>query len=249
MLLQDHIAVVTGGASERGIGRATAELMLAHGAAVAIVDSNEEALAATCAALGERARGYVGNVTDWDQTRDCFARIVADLGVPHTLVNNAGITQPKGLLEIADADFDAVIGVSLKGGFHCAKAVVPYMARQRRGSIINMSSVSAERGGGIFGGPHYSAAKAGLLGLMRALARDHAREGIRVNAIAPGFIETGITGDNLSAEQRQMIAESIPMGRMGAPLDVARVCVFLASELSEYVTGEVIDVNGGMHIY
>lgn len=248
MLLKNHVAIVTGAASERGIGRAIAQLMIDHGATVAVLDINNDALGKTCEALGDKARGYRCNVSDWAQTKACFDQIVADLGVPHTLVNNAGITQPKGLLEIEEADFDAVIGVSLKGSFFCSKAVVPYMQREHRGSVISISSISAERGGGIFGGPHYSAAKAGMLGLTRALARNHAREGIRFNAVCPGFVETDITAGRLSAEQHQAIEDSIPMGRTGVPQDVARVCVFLASGLSEYVTGEVIDVNGGMHI-
>lgn len=248
MLLENHVTVVTGAASKRGIGRATAKLMIEHGATVAMLDTNSDALNVTCKELGDRARGYVCDVTDWTGAKACFAELVADLGVPHTLVNNAGITQSKGLLEIEEADFDAVIGVSLKGSFFCSKALIPYMQREQRGSVINISSVSAERGGGIFGGPHYSAAKAGMLGLTRALARNYARDGIRVNAVAPGFVETDITAGRLSPEQHRAIEESIPMGRTGSPRDVARICVFLASELSEYVTGEVVDVNGGMHI-
>lgn len=248
MLLNSQVAVVTGAASPRGIGRATAELMLEFGASVAILDTNEEALDATCKQLGDRAKGCVCDVTDWSQTRRCFDSIVNDLGLPRILVNNAGITQPKRLLEIEEGDFDAVLAVNMKGTFFCSKAVVPLMKQAGGGSIINMSSVSAERGGGIFGGPHYSAAKAGILGLTRALARDHARDGVRVNAVAPGFIETDITGGKLTNEQHEAIAESIPMGRTGRPLDVARVCVFLASDLAGYVTGEVVDVNGGMHI-
>lgn len=248
MLLDNHLAVITGAASARGIGSATARLMMQHGAQVAILDTDRDALDSTCESLDDGAHGYRCDVTDWTAIQECFQRIVQELGPPDTLVNNAGITQPKGMLEIEESDFDAVIEVNLKGTFFCTKAVLPYMQERGRGSVINMSSVSAERGGGIFGGPHYSAAKAGVLGLMRAVARNHAREGIRCNAVAPGFIETDITAGKLSAEQHQGIRESIPAGRTGSPEDVARICVFLASELSEYVTGEVVDVNGGMHI-
>lgn len=248
MLLQDHIAVITGAASPRGIGRATAALFLEHGATVAVLDRDRETLERSCAELGECARPYACDVTDWASVQAAMEAVVRELGVPHTLVNNAGITQPRGLLEIEERDYDAVLDVNLKGTFFCCKALVPHLQRAGRGSIANMSSVSAERGGGIFGGPHYSAAKAGILGLTRALARSHAADGIRVNAVAPGFIETDITAGRLTEAQHRQIRESIPMGRTGQPLDVARICLFLASELSEYVTGEVIDVNGGMHI-
>jgi NAD(P)-dependent dehydrogenase (short-subunit alcohol dehydrogenase family) len=122
------------------------------------------------------------------------------------------------------------------------------MRKQKKGSIICISSVSAERGGGVFGGPHYSAAKAGILGLAKAIAREVAPEGIRVNAIAPGFIDTDITHGKMTEEQRAVLVQSIPMGRIGQPIDVARACLFLASPLSEYITGEVLDVNGGMHM-
>jgi len=248
MLLEDHIAVITGAASPRGIGRATAELFLEHGATVAVIDRDRQALETTCRELGERAHPYACDVTDWESVRSAIESVVAELGVPHTLVNNAGITQPKGLLDIEEGDFDAVMDVNLKGAFFCSKALMPHLTSAGRGSIVQMSSVSAERGGGIFGGPHYSAAKAGMLGLMRALARNHAADGVRVNAVAPGFIETDITAGKLSDAQHRQIRESIPMQRTGRPLDVARICLFLASDLSEYVTGEVIDVNGGMHI-
>jgi NAD(P)-dependent dehydrogenase (short-subunit alcohol dehydrogenase family) len=164
------------------------------------------------------------------------------------LVNNAGITQPKRIDEISEDDYDAVLDVNLRGTFLCSKAVIPHMRKAGKGSIVSMSSVSAKRGGGVFGGSHYSAAKAGIIGLTRAMARELAPEGIRVNAVAPGLIDTDITKGKLSPELKAQIIDTIPMKRMGLPIDVARACLFFASELSSYVTGEIMDVNGGMYI-
>jgi NAD(P)-dependent dehydrogenase (short-subunit alcohol dehydrogenase family) len=164
------------------------------------------------------------------------------------LVNNAGVTQPKRIDQITISDYDIVMDVSLRGAFLCSQAVLPFMRQCGRGSIICISSVSAKRGGGIFGGPHYSAAKAGMLGLARALARDLAPENIRVNAIAPGLVDTDITGGQISAERMAAIIKDIPLGRIAQPLDIARACLFFASSLAGYVTGEVMDVNGGSHI-
>lgn len=248
MLLRDKVAVVTGGASPRGIGYANAKLFAEHGARVAILDLDDVGAAESASSLGESHRGYGCDVTRWDEVERVFAQVASDLGAPTVLLNNAGITQPKRLLEIDDTDYDAVMNVSLRGSFLCSKAVVPHMQRAGGGSIVSISSVSAKRGGGIFGGPHYSAAKAGIQGLTRALARDLAADNIRVNAVAPGFIQTDINAGKLSPERLEDVKGSIPMGRLGQPIDVARTVLFFASELSDYVTGEIMDVNGGMHI-
>ncbi|MEM2927092.1 MAG: 3-oxoacyl-ACP reductase FabG [Candidatus Bathyarchaeia archaeon] len=248
MLLQDEIAVITGGASKRGIGRSTAKLFAEHGAQVVILDIDGEGAEETARSLGPEHRGYRCDVTKRKEVEEVFARIVKELKTPTVLVNNAGITQPKRVADISDADYEAVLDVNLRGTFLCTQAVLPYMRRQKKGSIICISSVSAERGGGIFGGPHYSAAKAGILGFAKAVAREVAPEGIRVNAIAPGLIDTDITQGKLTEQLKGVILQTIPMGRIGQPLDVARACLFLASYLSEYITGEVLDVNGGMHI-
>ena len=165
------------------------------------------------------------------------------------LVNNAGITQPLKFMEIEGAHWDAVLDVNLRGVLNLSQATVPHMRERRAGSIACMSSVSAQRGGGIFGGPHYSAAKAGVLGLAKAMARELGPDGIRVNCVTPGLIQTDITGGKLTPAMKTEIAATIPLGRLGEAEDVARIFLFLASELSGYVTGAVIDVNGGMLIH
>ncbi len=248
MLLRGEVAVVTGGASEHGIGRATARLFAEHGAHVAVLDIEGQGARQAAESLGSEHRGYQCDVTKQSEVEAVFSRVVEELGVPSILFNNAGVTQPRRTEEITEADYNRVLDTNLRGTFLCSKAVLPYMRRLGRGSIICMSSVSAKRGGGIFGGPHYCAAKAGILGLARAMARELAPEGIRVNALAPGLIHTDITKGKMTAEQEADIIRSIPMGRIGEPIDVARACLFFASSLSEYITGEVMDVNGGMHI-
>jgi len=248
LLLNGEIAVITGGASKRGIGRATAKLFAEHGARVAILDLDGEGAREAARSLSPEHRGYKCDVTNRKEVEEIFAKISQELGLPTILLNNAGITQPRRIAGITDADFDAVLNVNLRGTLLCSQTVLPYMRKQKRGSIICISSVSAERGGGIFGGPHYSAAKAGILGLVKAIAREVAAEGIRVNAIAPGLIDTDISQGKLTKELKANLVQSIPMGRIGQPLDVARACLFFASPLSEYITGEVLDVNGGMHI-
>jgi NAD(P)-dependent dehydrogenase (short-subunit alcohol dehydrogenase family) len=165
------------------------------------------------------------------------------------LVNNAGITQPLRIMEIGPADYDAVLDVNLRGTLYMSQAVIPQMQAQRAGSIVNLSSVSAQRGGGIFGGPHYSAAKAGVLGLTKAMARELAPANIRVNAICPGFIATDITAGKLTPEMMKTILDGIPMGRAGEAADVAGCALFLASDLSAYCTGTEVDVNGGSLIH
>ena len=165
------------------------------------------------------------------------------------LVNNAGITQPAKTCDITGADYDRILDVSLRGTLYMTQAALPAMRRQQSGSIVCISSVSAQRGGGILGGPHYSAAKAGVLGLARAMAREFGVEGIRVNCITPGLIETDITQGKLSPEKKQEISDTIPLARLGRADDVAGACVFLASDLSAYCTGVTLDVNGGMLIH
>jgi NAD(P)-dependent dehydrogenase (short-subunit alcohol dehydrogenase family) len=249
MLLDGRVAIVTGAASERGIGRATAKRMAAHGARIAILDLDAGAAEAAAGGIGADAIGLACDVTDRAACTRAVAAVSERFGAVDVLVNNAGITQPLTFMEITDADYEAVGDVSLRGTLHMSQAVVPTMQRRGGGAIVNISSVSAQRGGGIFGGPHYSAAKAGVLGLSKAMARELGPDGIRVNAVTPGLIQTDITGGKLTAEMRAKILEGIPLGRLGEVDDVAGICVFLASELAAYVTGAVVDVNGGMHIH
>jgi NAD(P)-dependent dehydrogenase (short-subunit alcohol dehydrogenase family) len=188
-------------------------------------------------------------VTDKNSCIAAIEQVVGEFGQIDVLVNNAGITQPLKLMDIAPENYDAVLDVSLRGTLYMSQAVIPQMRRQRSGSIVCMSSVSAQRGGGIFGGPHYSAAKGGVLGLGKAMARELGPDGIRVNSVAPGLIQTDITGGKLTDDLKVEILKGIPLNRLGDADDVARACLFLASDLSSYITGATIDVNGGMLIH
>lgn len=249
MLLKDKVALVTGAAGINGLGFATAREMAAQGARVAILDLARAEPEAAAARIGEPHLGLVADVTDKAACEAAVAKTVEAFGRIDVLINNAGVTQPVKTLEITGADYDRILDVSLRGTLHMSQAVLPFMKRQRSGAIVCISSVSAQRGGGIFGGPHYSAAKAGVLGLARAMAREFGNDGIRVNCVTPGLIETDITQGKLTPERKKEIADSIPLARLGRPADVAGACVFLASDLSAYCTGITLDVNGGMLIH
>jgi NAD(P)-dependent dehydrogenase (short-subunit alcohol dehydrogenase family) len=249
MLLKDRVALITGGAGPNGLGFATAKLMAEHGAKVVIMDLAAANPAGAAAQLGGDHMGVVGNVVEKKATEAAVAQVLARYGRIDVLVNNAGITQPRKTVDISEADYDAVMDVSLRGMLLVSQAVIPAMQKQKSGSIISMSSVSAQRGGGILGGPHYSAAKAGVLGLTRAMARELGGDNIRVNAITPGLISTDISKGKLSDEQKETIRGQIPLARLGVAHDVAGACLFLASDLSGYCTGITLDVNGGMLIH
>jgi NAD(P)-dependent dehydrogenase (short-subunit alcohol dehydrogenase family) len=249
MLLADKICIVTGAASARGIGRATVRLFALHGGRTVILDLDGNAAASAAGELGDGHRGYACNVTDKAACEAAVAKVVEEFGRVDVLVNNAGITQPVKTLEIDDEGYDRILDVNLRGTLYMSQAAIPAMQKQKSGSIVCMSSVSAQRGGGIFGGPHYSAAKAGVLGLAKAMAREFGPDNIRVNSVTPGLIQTDITAGKLSDEMRAKVLEGIPMNRLGDADDVARACLFLASDLASYTTGAVIDVNGGMLIH
>ena len=249
MLLNDKVAVITGGAGINGLGFATARQMAAQGARVVILDLARANPAEAAARLGAGHLGLVADVTDKAACDAAAAEVLARFGRIDILVNNAGITQPVKTLEITGADYDRILDVSLRGTLYMSQAVIPAMRARRSGSIVCISSVSAQRGGGIFGGPHYSAAKAGVLGLARAMAREFGADNIRVNCITPGLIETDITPGKLSDENKAEINATIPLARLGRADDVAGACVYLASELSAYCTGITLDVNGGMLIH
>lgn len=248
-LLAGKHAVVTGAASLRGLGRATARLFAEHGATIAILDLDAAAAEAAAADIGARHVGLACDVTDKAACDAAAGILLERWGRIDILVNNAGITQPLRIMDIAPENYDAVLDVSLRGTLYMSQAVVPAMRAQRSGSIVNLSSVSAQRGGGIFGGPHYSAAKAGVLGLTKAMARELAPDNVRVNAICPGFIATDITAGRLTPEMQETILAGIPMGRVGEASDVAGCALFLASDLSAYCTGTEVDVNGGALIH
>ena len=249
MLLERKVAVISGAASLRGIGLATARRFAQEGARVAILDLDAKASEVAASSLGEQHRGFACDVTNSQACRAIAKQVIGEMGQADILINNAGITQPLKLMEIGPEHWDAVLDVNLRGVLHLSQAFIPHMRQRRAGAIACMSSVSAQRGGGIFGGPHYSAAKAGVLGLAKAMARELGPDGIRVNCVTPGLIDTDITGGMLTDVLRAEILKGIPLNRLGHAEDVANAFLFLASDLSSYITGAVIDVNGGMLIH
>ena len=248
-LLTGMNAVISGAAGPRGIGFATAKLFAAQGARVAILDIDGEAAKRAAAELGPNHLGLTCDVTDRASCGNAIDAVSAAFRRIDILINNAGVTQPAKVVDIDPASWDRIMDVNLRGVLYLSQAVIPVMQAQKAGAIACMSSVSAQRGGGILGGPHYSAAKAGVLGLARAMARELGPEGIRVNCVTPGLIQTDINAGKISDDSRVKILEGIPLNRLGEPRDVANIFLFLASDLSGYVTGATIDVNGGMLIH
>lgn len=248
-LLDGKTAIITGAASPRGLGKAMAKMFAEHGARVAIFDLDGSLAEEAAADIGEAHLGVACDVTNKEACEAGVARVLEAFGQVDILVNNAGITQPLKIMDVARENYDAVLNVNLLGTLNMSQAVIPHMRGRKTGSLVNVSSVSAQRGGGVFGGPHYSAAKAGVLGLTKAMARELAPDGIRSNAICPGFIATDITAGKLTPEMKEQILAGIPMGRAGEASDVAGCALFLASDLSAYVTGSEVDVNGGSLIH
>jgi len=243
----DRVAVVTGAA--QGIGAATAQLLATQGAQVAVLDRNPpEDTAKQIVAAGGAVRGYVCDVTDRTTVESVFAEIATDLGGPHILVNNAGMTRDDLFFRLSEDDWNAVLSVNLTGVFHCTQAAQEYMVAQRYGKIVSLSSRSAL---GNRGQANYAAAKAGIQGLTATLAIELGPYNINVNAVAPGYIATAMTAATanrvgLSAEEHQQaVAERTPLGRVGRPEEVAAVIAFLASDEASYVSGQTLYVNGG----
>ena len=245
-LLEGKVAIVTGAA--RGIGKAIALKFASEGCHVAftdlVIDENGLATQRELEALGVKAKGYASNAASFEATHQVVDEIVKDFGRVDILVNNAGITKDGLMMRMTEQQWDAVINVNLKSAFNFVHACTPVMMKQKSGSIINMSSVVGVSGNA--GQTNYSASKAGMIGLAKSIAKELGTRGIRANAIAPGFIETEMT-HTLTEEQRAKWAETIPLRRGGSPDEVAKVCVFLASDLSSYVSGQVINVCGGMN--
>jgi 3-oxoacyl-[acyl-carrier protein] reductase len=245
-MLSEKVAVVTG--ASRGIGRSIALALAAQGAKVVASARNAEALDQLVAEIkgqGGDAAAVVGDVAvDADAAR-LIEQAVAVYGQIDILVNNAGITRDGLLLRMKNEDWDAVIDTNLKGAFLCTRAVAKVMSKQRSGRIINISSVVGEMGNA--GQANYCASKAGLLGLTKSVARELARRNITVNAITPGFIVTEMT-DGMTDKAREAMTEQIPLGRLGESDDVANAVIFLASDQSSYVTGQILGVNGGMYM-
>ena len=246
-LLEGKTALITGAA--RGIGKALALKFASEGANVAftdlVIDENGKATEAEIAAYGVKAKGYASNAADFAQTEEVVAEVLKDFGSIDILVNNAGITKDGLMMRMTEGQWDAVINVNLKSAFNFIHAVLPGMMRQRKGSIINMASVVGVHGNA--GQSNYAASKAGLIALAKSIAQEVGSRGIRANAIAPGFIETAMTAA-LPDEVRADWAKKIPLRRAGKPEDIADVAVFLASDLSSYVSGQVIQVAGGMNM-
>ena len=245
-LLDGKVALVTGAA--RGIGKAIALKFASEGADVAFTDLviNEaaEETVKEIEAFGHKVKAYASNAADFAQTQEVVDQIMADFGHIDILVNNAGITKDGLMLRMSEAQWDAVINVNLKSALNFIHALTPIMARQRGGSIINMSSVVGVSGNA--GQCNYSASKAGLIGLAKSIAKEMGPRGIRANCIAPGFIISDMT-KALSEEVREQWMKTIPLRRGGTPEDVANVALFLASDLSSYVSGQVIHVCGAMN--
>ena len=244
-LLENKTVLITG--ASRGIGKGIATVFAQHGANVVFTYSSSvdaaNALETELQALGVQAKGYQSNAADFEQAQELIENVLDDFSTIDVLINNAGITKDNLLMRISEEDFDKVIEVNLKSVFNLTKAVQRTMLKQRHGSIINMSSVVGVKGNA--GQSNYAASKAGIIGFSKSVALELGSRNIRCNVIAPGFIETEMTA-KLSEEVVAGWRAGIPLKRGGTPNDVANACVFLASDLSSYITGQVINVDGGM---
>lgn len=242
-----NVAVVTGGAS--GIGEAVVRRLCEDGYAVAInynsSEAKAEALASELSLSAYTVKIYKADVSRSEEANEMIKKINKELGTPYLLVNNSGIAQQKLFTDITDEDWNRMIGVNLTGPFNMSRAVLPFMIHEKRGVIINISSMWGQTGGSCE--VHYSASKAGVIGLTKALAKETAPSGIRVNCIAPGCVNTKMMG-SFSEDDKKALCEEIPQERIGEPCEIASAVSFLASEDASYITGQVLGVNGGMVI-
>ena len=246
MELEGKIALVTGAA--QGIGRAIALLLAQKGADIVVSDINlekAEEMAKEIEAVGRKGMAIKVDVANTDDVERMIEAILEQFGQIDILVNNAGIARDKLILRMTEEDWDAVLNVNLKGTFNCTKAVIKHMSKQRKGKIVNIASVVGEMGN--VGQANYSASKAGVIGFTKTIAREFAQRGINVNAIAPGYIETPMT-EVLTEKVKEELRRMIPMERLGRPEDVAQAVLFLVSETSSYITGQVLNVNGGIYM-
>ncbi len=242
--MTDKVTVITG--SARGIGFALASAFGACGAKVMVIDLAPEAVEAAVQKLrdqGYQAWGYVGNVTDSAMMEELFARVVAEHGSLDVLINNAGVTRDNLMLRMKEEEWQLVMDINLKGTFICTQKAFKHMMKARQGSIVNIASVIGLMGNA--GQANYAASKGGMIAFTKSCAKEFASRNVRVNAVAPGFIETEMTA-SLPAEVVAAYAKAIPLAKMGSPLDVARLCLFLASDESAYITGQTIAVDGGL---
>lgn len=246
MIFKDKAIIVTG--SSRGIGKEIAIAYAKEGAMVTISSRNDESLKSVAdeiKSIGGEVLSVAADVSKPEDSKTLIEQTIAKFGKVDILVNNAGITRDNLLLRLSEEDWDNVIDINLKGAFNCLKAVTKQMMKQRQGCIINMSSVVGVMGNA--GQVNYAASKAGIIGITKSAAKELASRGIRVNAIAPGFIETDMT-DNLPEKAKEELVSAIPLGKLGTVQDVADLVLFLTSEKAKYITGQVINVDGGMVI-
>jgi 3-oxoacyl-[acyl-carrier protein] reductase len=244
--LENSVVLITG--SARGIGFAIARSFVQSGATVIVLDLSAAAVDEAVAKLKEdgSAFGYVGNVTDSSGIEELFAQIVKEHGKIDTLINNAGVTRDNLMLRMKEDEWQMVMDINLKGTFICTQKVFKHMMKARKGSIINIASVIGIMGNA--GQANYAASKGGMIAFTKSCAKEFSSRNVRVNAVAPGFIETEMTA-HLSDEVRAEYGKAIPLGKMGSPDDVARLCKFLASEDSSYITGQTIAVDGGLTMH
>jgi 3-oxoacyl-[acyl-carrier protein] reductase len=246
MKLKEKVAIVTGGA--QGIGRAIAHLLAKNGADIVIADINGKQAQTTAQeieALGQRSLAIQTDVSKFVEAENLGKSTVDAFGRIDILVNNAGITRDGLFLKMKEEEWDSVIAINLKSVFNCSKAVIRYMSKQKAGKIINIASVVGQMGN--IGQANYAASKAGIIGLTKTLAREFGSRGINVNAVAPGFIDTEMTR-SLPEKAKEEFLKNIPLGRMGTPDEVAEVVLFLSTDSSRYITGQVINVNGGLYM-
>jgi NAD(P)-dependent dehydrogenase (short-subunit alcohol dehydrogenase family) len=256
LLLENKVCVVTGAASLRSIGYATAEIFAAHGAKLVLVDlvmndkiANE--ISASIAAEIGQTPEIISVQCDICSSSDCDRAIeqaIATFGTIDCLVHCAGIVKSEGMLSITEDDYTKILDVNLKGTFNICKSALKIFSEKQSGVIVNLASLAAQRGGGLVGGAHYAASKGGVISLTRSIAREFAPVGIRANVICPAMIETNML-DGLNEEQLTEVISAIPLKRVGKTIELAGTCLFLASDLSGFITGATIDVNGGIHIH
>jgi NAD(P)-dependent dehydrogenase (short-subunit alcohol dehydrogenase family) len=253
MLMNQKVCVVTGAASAQGIGNATARMLAGNGAHVVLLDISANVSEAARQIAADHATSSVSgvecNIASATACEEAAATVQGQFKRVDALVHCAGIIRSGKYDEISSKEFDEIIAVNLTGAFNVIRAFTPMMVAQRTGSVVSVASVAAQRGGGLVGGSHYAASKGGVLSLTKSLARELGPSGVRVNAVCPSLIETDVVTSSVSKDRIRDLTASVPLGRAGRPEEVAAACMFLASDLSSYITGATLDVNGGGHIH
>ncbi len=247
-LLEGLNVVISGAGSPNGIGRATAKLFAGHGARVAVLDIDVDGARKTAALLGAGHIGLDCDVTSDDRCRSVMREVLDAFGTIDILVNNAAIAKGTRIADVTPAEYDAIHDINLRGTFFLSQAVLPAMRAAHRGTIVCVASVAGQRGGGLYGSAHYAASKGGVIALGKAMARELAPDGIRVNTVSPSLIRTDGSPDD-NPERRAQFEKEVPLGRSGTVWEVAGAILFVASDLAGYVTGATIDVNGGFYMH